>query len=117
MRYSLRLGIAICLICNASLFAEINLTATGQNQGTGKAPGSQSQDTPTNGQNLPTTPPGGVTPPTGLAKVCSEKIPPPCATPPRVVFAPAAQFSEEARKKDYQGVCTLSVIVEADGRT
>lgn len=35
---------------------------------------------------------------------------------PRAVYAPEPEFSEEARKAKYQGVCTLGLIVGADGR-
>ena len=55
--------------------------------------------------------------PIALAKVCSEKNPPPCATPPRVISQPSAQFSEPARGKEFNGICTLSVNVEPDGST
>jgi TonB family protein len=55
--------------------------------------------------------------PTELSKVCSEKNPPPCATRPRQISSPEPEYSAQARKAGYQGVCTLSVIVEADGRT
>ena len=37
-------------------------------------------------------------------------------TPPRAVFAPEPEFSEEARKAKYQGVCTLMLVVDANGR-
>ena len=56
-------------------------------------------------------------PPVEFAKICSDKNPPPCATPPRVISAPSAQFSELARGKEFNGVCILSVNVEPDGRT
>jgi periplasmic protein TonB len=36
--------------------------------------------------------------------------------PPRAVYAPEPEFSEEARKAKYQGVCTLGLIVGTDGR-
>jgi periplasmic protein TonB len=36
-------------------------------------------------------------------------------SPPRAIYAPEPEFSEEARKAKYQGVCTLSVVVRADG--
>lgn len=36
-------------------------------------------------------------------------------TPPRTIFNPDPEFSEEARKAKYQGVCLLGVIVGADG--
>ena len=35
---------------------------------------------------------------------------------PRPIYSPEPEFSEEARKAKYQGVCTLSLIVGADGR-
>ncbi|HEY1678079.1 MAG TPA: energy transducer TonB [Candidatus Sulfotelmatobacter sp.] len=35
---------------------------------------------------------------------------------PRAIYAPEPEFSEEARKAKYQGVCTLGLIVGADGR-
>ena len=34
------------------------------------------------------------------------------ASPPRAIYSPEPEFSEEARKAKYQGVCTLGVIVE-----
>jgi TonB family protein len=37
-------------------------------------------------------------------------------SPPRPIYSPEPEFSEEARKAKYQGVCTLGVIVGADGR-
>ncbi len=37
-------------------------------------------------------------------------------SPPRPVFQPEPEFSEEARKAKYQGVCTLGLIVGIDGR-
>jgi TonB family protein len=36
--------------------------------------------------------------------------------PPRTIYAPEPEFSEEARKAKYQGVCTLGLIVGVDGR-
>ena len=36
--------------------------------------------------------------------------------PPRVIYQPEPEFSEEARKAKYQGVCTLGLIVGVDGR-
>src|SRR3954468_12983908 len=35
---------------------------------------------------------------------------------PRTIYAPEPEFSEEARKAKYQGVCTLSLVVRSDGR-
>jgi periplasmic protein TonB len=37
-------------------------------------------------------------------------------SPPRAIFQPEPEFSEEARKAKYQGVCTLGLIVGTDGR-
>ena len=36
-------------------------------------------------------------------------------TPPRPIYDPEPEFSEEARKAKYQGTCTLDVVVDADG--
>ncbi|MGB8065270.1 MAG: energy transducer TonB [Candidatus Sulfotelmatobacter sp.] len=90
MRPLLRLAICTLLVCSILLFARIQAQSQQQNQ----------EETRTD-----------------LTKVCGEKNPPPCATPPRVIYAPEPEYSAQARKAGYQGVCTLSVIVEADGRT
>ncbi|MGA2743386.1 MAG: energy transducer TonB [Candidatus Sulfotelmatobacter sp.] len=37
-------------------------------------------------------------------------------SPPRPIYQPEPEFSEEARKAKYQGVCTLGLIVGTDGR-
>jgi len=37
-------------------------------------------------------------------------------TPPVAVYSPEPEFSEEARKAKFQGVCTLALIVGVDGR-
>ena len=52
-----------------------------------------------------------------LPKVCSQTIPPPCATAPRAIFAPSPEFSEQCPRKDFKGVSLLAVIVEPDGST
>jgi TonB family protein len=36
-------------------------------------------------------------------------------TPPRSVFSPEPQYTEQARKSNLQGTCTLGLIVEKDG--
>jgi periplasmic protein TonB len=36
-------------------------------------------------------------------------------TPPRPIFSPDPEFSEEARKAKFQGVCTLMIVVDTDG--
>jgi len=37
-------------------------------------------------------------------------------SPPRVIYQPEPEFSEEARKAKFQGICTLALVVGADGR-
>jgi len=37
-------------------------------------------------------------------------------SPPRVVYQPDIEFSEEARKAKYQGICVLARVVDARGR-
>jgi TonB family protein len=37
-------------------------------------------------------------------------------TPPRPIYSPDPEFSEEARKAKYQGTCTLMIVVGADGK-
>jgi len=37
-------------------------------------------------------------------------------SPPRQIYSPEPEFSEEARKSKFQGTCTLSLIVGIDGR-
>lgn len=37
-------------------------------------------------------------------------------SPPRKIYSPEPEFSDEARKAKYQGICVLSMIVELDGR-
>jgi len=37
-------------------------------------------------------------------------------SPPRAIYQPEPEFSEEARKAKYQGVCTLGLVVGVDGR-
>jgi len=36
---------------------------------------------------------------------------------PKVIYQPDPEYSEEARKAKYQGVCVLGVVVGPDGRT
>ena len=40
-------------------------------------------------------------------KVCAKKTPPPCAKPPRAIFAPNPEYSEEARRANYRGFSKL----------
>ena len=37
-------------------------------------------------------------------------------SPPRAIYSPEPEFSEEARKAKYQGLCTLMIVVSADGK-
>jgi TonB family protein len=37
-------------------------------------------------------------------------------TPPRPIYAPEPEFSEEARKAKYQGICVLGLVVDTNGR-
>jgi TonB family protein len=37
------------------------------------------------------------------------------ASPPRPIYDPEPEFSEEARKAKYQGVCVLDLIVDPNG--
>jgi protein TonB len=37
-------------------------------------------------------------------------------SPPRPIYSPDPEFSEEARKAKYQGTCTLMIVVAADGK-
>ena len=37
-------------------------------------------------------------------------------SPPRPIYSPDPEFSEEARKAKYQGTCTLMIVVAPDGR-
>ncbi|HZW95949.1 MAG TPA: energy transducer TonB [Candidatus Eremiobacteraceae bacterium] len=37
-------------------------------------------------------------------------------TPPRAIYSPEPEFSEEARKAKYQGTCVLGLVVDANGR-
>ena len=37
-------------------------------------------------------------------------------SPPRPIYQPEPEFSEEARKAKYQGICTLALVVGIDGR-
>ena len=38
-------------------------------------------------------------------------------SPPRPIFTPDPEYSEEARKAKYQGVCVLLLVVGSDGKT
>ncbi len=37
-------------------------------------------------------------------------------SPPRAIYSPEPEFSEEARKAKYQGTCVLGLVVDATGR-
>jgi periplasmic protein TonB len=36
---------------------------------------------------------------------------------PKAIYQPDPEYSEKARKKKFQGVCVLSLVVGADGKT
>lgn len=114
MRYSRCFGIVACLICDTLLFAGSNSSPVGQDQQPPATSSSQSQ-VPDGRQPASTSPAGATT--VRLAKVCSPKNPPPCATPPRAVFLPPPKYSSKASDAQYEGTCELSVIVGTDGRT
>jgi TonB family protein len=48
-------------------------------------------------------------------KVCSDKIPPPCATAPTRTYSPDPQYSKEARQAKIEGTVVLGAIVGVDG--
>ena len=56
------------------------------------------------------TSPTGASAPDGVFQVGGG------VTPPRTVYAPQPVYSEKARNAHYEGVCTLRLIVEKDGR-
>jgi TonB family protein len=56
------------------------------------------------------TSPAGASAPDGVFQVGGS------ITPPRTVYAPQPVYSEKARNAHYEGVCTLRLIVEKDGR-
>jgi len=72
----------------------------GSGTGTGVGPGSGPGVGPGEGGNM-----GG-----GVFRVGRG------VTPPRAIYDPEPEFSEEARKAKYQGTCTLEVIVDVNGR-
>jgi TonB family protein len=49
-------------------------------------------------------------------KVCSSKIPSPCATAPTSIYAPNAGYTQEAREWKIEGTVILWAIVGVDGR-
>jgi TonB family protein len=51
-----------------------------------------------------------------LVRICTKNSPLPCATPPRAVFAPDPEYSQEARDAHCQGTSVLWMIVGTDGR-
>lgn len=97
-------GAAVCVICNVLLCAQSN---------TGDVPKQEPSAAPSH----PSTVNDQATSPVRLMKMCSGKNPPPCLMPPRPVFAPDPDYSDEARKAKYEGTCVLRVIVGADGKT
>jgi len=63
-------------------------------------------------------PPPLVTVTPAIPTVCTKTNPPLwCATPPRVVSAPAPELSKQTGAAETKGVCILKMIVETDGST
>jgi TonB family protein len=66
----------------------------------------------------PPPPPPIVVGTQAIPLACTKTNPPLwCATPPRVVSAPAPEVSKQAGAAETKGVCVLKMIVEADGST
>lgn len=104
-RYSILL--VSFLIFRTFLFAQTNEpSAPSAAQGSPSQQGATSDET----AHLPNTSPVKL-------KVCSDKNPQPCVTPPRAVFAPNPDYPEAARAAHFQGVCVLKLTVGSDGRT
>lgn len=116
MKYPLRFGIVVWLICGAFLFAQDKPTSTEQQREAPASSDAPSQVPSGAGHAVPSTPPAVTKPSVVVMNMCSEKNPPPCLTPPRAVFAPDPEYSVEARNAHYQGKCVLWVIVGTDGR-
>ena len=55
--------------------------------------------------------------PATLLRVCSDKNPPPCATPPKVRFSPDPAYTPEARDLGIEGTVVLVVVIGTDGHT
>jgi TonB family protein len=51
-----------------------------------------------------------------LVRICAKNSPQPCATPPRAVFAPDPEYSQEARDAHCEGTSVLWMIIGTDGR-
>jgi TonB family protein len=102
MKHRLRFGIVVWLVCCAVLFAQSNPASPEQKREAPASSGSPSADR-------------HASPPI-LTRMCGEKTPPPCATPPHAVFHPNPEYSEDARNARYEGTCVLWMIVGTDGR-
>jgi TonB family protein len=50
-----------------------------------------------------------------VIKVCSDKNPQPCATPPHPVKSPPPEYSAEAREAKIEGAVVLGTVVGVDG--
>jgi TonB family protein len=51
-----------------------------------------------------------------LVRICAKNSPQPCATPPRAVFTPEPEYSQEARDAHCEGTSVLWMIIGIDGR-
>lgn len=100
------------LICTTLLFPKSTAQSVGQNQRPSVTIKLQPKPPATaSNEPLPIPPEWNM-----LTKVCGPKNPAPCATAPLTISAPPPSYSEEARRANYQGVCVLGVIVDADGQ-
>jgi len=55
------------------------------------------------------------TPEEPFMKVCSGKVPPPCATPPAIIHESRPSYSKEAKKAKIAGTELLGLVVGKDG--
>lgn len=103
-------GFAVFVIGNVLLCAQTSQPNEQKQEPT--APQSLSTD----GQAPPSSPSRETTPPVRVLKMCSDKNPPPCLTPPRPVYTPDPEYSEEGRKRRCGGTLVLWLIVGPDGK-
>jgi TonB family protein len=73
------------------------------------AVGTFGQNTSTDVTAVPSTSQTGTTQAAGVLHVGGS------VTPPRTVYSPEPEYTEQARKSHLQGACTLGLIVEMDG--
>jgi TonB family protein len=101
-----------CLIC-LSLSAQNNSSSPPQNPQPPQVTASPSQSSPTN-ENQPSNPPTDAPRSDSPSGLCSKKDP--HCSPPVPTYQPEPNYSSQAQKAHFQGVCTLYLIVGTDGR-